>query len=210
MGSFHRKINDRFRRRIRAYAAPDEVLAEPGELLNWSEDSYVKPTLLQFGKETGDRGVTVGRFSSINGGTRVLLGGNHHPEWVSTYPFRIKYGLPGAYEDGQPWSRGPVEIGCDVWIGYDVVVLSGVNIGNGAVVAAGAVVTKDVPPYAIVAGNPATVKRFRFDEDTVAALLRIEWWNWPLEKVLSEVGSLSSEEIEDFVRRHDPAASGTP
>ncbi|MBJ7354160.1 MAG: CatB-related O-acetyltransferase [Thermoleophilaceae bacterium] len=208
MGSIRRKLNDRFRRKLRAYIAPDEVLADPGELLNWPENSYVKPTLLQFGKETGDRGVTVGSFSSINGGTRILLGGNHHPEWVSTYPFRIKYGLAGAYEDGQPWSRGPVEIGSDVWIGYDVVVLSGVKIGHGAVVAAGAVVTKDVPPYAIVAGNPASVKRFRFDDETVAALLRIEWWNWPLEQVLSEVDALSSEDIDDFVLRHDPQGNG--
>ena len=197
------KVRSRTRATMRAAVVPPEVLLEPGSLLDFPHEySYMPPTLLAFGRETGDRGVSVGRYSSISGGTRILLGGHHHPEWVSTYPFRIKFGLSGAYHDGQPFTKGRVIIGSDVWIGYDVIVLSGVHIGHGAVVATGSVVTKDVPPYTMIGGNPARPIRKRFDDDTITALLRIAWWDWPHEKVLEHAGLLSSPDIQDFIRIH--------
>ena len=132
----------------------------------------------------------------------MLLGGNHHSEWVSTFPFRAFYDLPGAYEDGQPWTKGPVNIGNDVWIGYDVVIGSGVTIGDGAVIATGSLVVKDVPPYAIVGGNPAKIIRNRFDPDIVEALLKIRWWEWPHDKVLAHVPELCSGDLATFVLEH--------
>jgi acetyltransferase-like isoleucine patch superfamily enzyme len=81
-----------------------------------------------------DHRVVVGNYSSIADEVTFLIGGEHHPEWVSTFPFRIKYGLPGRFEDGQPHSRGPITIGSDVWIGRGAILASGVTIGGGAVV----------------------------------------------------------------------------
>ncbi|MBO9531441.1 MAG: CatB-related O-acetyltransferase [Solirubrobacteraceae bacterium] len=203
------RARDRARDWVRETVRPAEIVAVPPEgVLEFSEHSYMPPTLLAFGREDADHRVTVGPYSSLNGGTRIFLGGHHHPEWVSTYPFRIKYGLEGAYADGQPFSRGPVVIGSDVWIGYDVVILSGVTIGHGAVVAAGSMVVKDVPPYTIVGGNPAREIRRRFDDDTVAALLRIAWWDWPHEEVLANVDLLSSPDLAAFIAAHDPQAKG--
>jgi acetyltransferase-like isoleucine patch superfamily enzyme len=198
-------LRNQLRRRLRPLVLPEEVLTDTRGLLEFPEHSYAPPQLLQFGPELSERGLKVGNYSSINGGTRVLLGGHHRAEWVSTYPFRVVHGLPGALEDGQPFSRGPVTIGSDVWIGYDVVILSGVTIGHGAVVAAGALVTKDVPPYAIVGGNPAQILRHRFDDATIAALLRIAWWDWPHDKVMANVDLLSSPDLSGFIARHDPS-----
>ena len=164
------------------------------------------PDLLVFGREPGvshKPWVTVGKYSSINGGTRILLGGGDHPDWVSTYPFRIRYDLPGAYGDNQPSSRGPITIGNDVWIGYDVVIQSGVTIGDGAVVATGSMVPKDVAPYAMVGGNPAKQFNWGFDEPSREALLRIRWWDWPDEKVLANVDLLNASNLGAFLARHN-------
>jgi hypothetical protein len=194
---------------VRRHQTPihDDVIEEPGGLLDFpAAYSYSPPLLLAFGPEPDvtEPWVSVGRYCSLNSTTRILLGGGHHPEWVSTYPFRIHRDLPGAYADGQPSSRGPVRIGNDVWIGYDVVVQSGVSIGDGAVVATGSLVVRDVEPYQIVGGNPARPIRSRFDPETVAALLRIAWWNWPDDKVLAHVDQLCGPDLAAFVAEHDP------
>lgn len=123
--------------------------------------------------------IRIGNFTSIANGVQFMPGGNHHPEWASTYPFRIRFQLPGALADGQPASRGPIIVGNDVWIGQDALILSGVSIGDGAVVGAGAVVARDVRPYAVVVGNPAHEVRRRFTDIQVEELLRLRWWDWP-------------------------------
>ena len=115
--------------------------------------------------------ITIGSFCSIAGGVEFITGGNHPTKGVSTFPFKCKYyGLPH-----EAISRGPIIIEDDVWIGHRVIILSGVRIGQGAVVGAGAVVTKDVPPYAIVGGNPAIVLRYRFDDNVIAELKKIKY-----------------------------------
>ncbi|WP_245458437.1 CatB-related O-acetyltransferase [Mesorhizobium sp. M8A.F.Ca.ET.057.01.1.1] len=91
-------------------------------------------------------------------------------------------------------------MGNDVWVGARATILSGVNIGNGAVVAACSVVTKDVEPYAIVAGNPARFVRYRFSEDTIAAMQKIRWWDWPIERIKQENAAFDLP-AEEFVRR---------
>jgi acetyltransferase-like isoleucine patch superfamily enzyme len=131
----------------------------------------------------------IGNYTSI-GYVRVFLSGEHRKDWVTTYPFRTLNGLPGAGEENL--SRGDVEIGNDCWVCIESTVLSGVTIGDGAVVGACSVVTKDVPPYAIVAGNPARVVGQRFDDDTVAWLLDLKWWDWPEDKIMASLDFLSA------------------
>jgi virginiamycin A acetyltransferase len=126
----------------------------------------------------GELPITVGNFTQI--GENFFVHGHDNmisvfrPELVSNYRFTSWY----EHWPVSAISKGAVSIGGDVWIGRDVKVLSGVHIGNGAIVAAHSVVTKDVPAYSLVAGNPATVKRMRFSDDTIAALQLMEWWNW--------------------------------
>jgi virginiamycin A acetyltransferase len=133
--------------------------------------------------------LTIGNYCSIADGVEILLGGNHRTDWVTTYPFPALPALwpaAGARTDHQA-TRGDVSFGHDVWLGSQCMILSGVSIGHGAVVAARSVVTRDVPPYAIVGGNPAKVIRMRFDEATITALLAQQWWNWPRTRIAQEL-----------------------
>ncbi|MCJ2059998.1 CatB-related O-acetyltransferase [Methylobacterium sp. J-048] len=150
--------------------------------------------------ESGRR-LTIGRYCSIADKVEILLGGDHRLDWVSTYPFAAMRGLfPGA---GAPSdyhaSRGDVVIGHDVWLGSGCMILSGVTVGHGAVVAARAVVTRDVPAYAVVAGNPARVVRRRFDDATVDALVETAWWDLPHDAVTRLVPLLQSGRIADLL-----------
>lgn len=115
----------------------------------------------------------IGHYCSIAEGVKFLLGGNHYHHTFSTYPFKVLV----MKEEKEAWSKGPIIIGDDVWIGMDSMILSGVTIGQGAVIAAGSVVTKDVPPYAIVGGNPAKVIKYRFEPDIIDQLLQIDFSN---------------------------------
>ena len=150
--------------------------------------------------ESGAR-LTIGPYCSIADRVEILLGGNHRVDWASTFPF-------GAFRDAWPTApegagyhgtRGDVTIGADVWLGSQAMILSGVAIGHGAVVAARAVVTRDVPPYAVVGGNPAKLIRHRFDEATVAELLEAAWWDLPERVVAALVPLLPSGRIGDLV-----------
>jgi virginiamycin A acetyltransferase len=148
--------------------------------------------------------VRVGRYCSIGPGVTIVAGGVHPPDWVATWPFRAKLSLQGAFEDGMPSSRGPVDIGSDVWIGTQAMILSGVVIGHGAIIAARAVVTRPVPPYAIVAGNPARVVRMRFDADIVQRLLASRWWEREPAELLPFVPLLSSTRVVEFLAALPP------
>ncbi|GJE38139.1 CatB-related O-acetyltransferase [Methylobacterium persicinum] len=126
----------------------------------------------------------IGRFCSIGPDVTIALG-NHRTDLVTTYPFKAIAGITGGglWHDALTCSddhatRGDVVIGDDVWLGAGSLILSGVTIGTGAVVGAGSVVRRDVPPYAIVTGDPAGVIRYRFDHETIARLLSVGWWAW--------------------------------
>ena len=150
--------------------------------------------------ESGRR-LTIGRYCSIADKVEILLGGDHRLDWASTYPFAAMRGLwpeadaPADYHA----SRGDVSIGHDVWLGSGCMILSGVTVGHGAVVAARAVVARDVPPYAVVAGNPARVVRTRFDEATVADLVACAWWDLPHPMVARLVPLLQSGRIPELI-----------
>ncbi|HGM6067286.1 TPA: CatB-related O-acetyltransferase [Stenotrophomonas maltophilia] len=143
--------------------------------------------------------ITIGAFCSIADEVAIFGGGEHNAQWVTTFPLRIALGHPDALADGHPATRGPTRIGNDVWIGHGATIMSGVTVGNGAIIGARAVVAKDVPPYAVVVGNPARVVRYRFDDEQIQALQRIQWWNWPIERISEMVPLLCGGAVEQFI-----------
>jgi acetyltransferase-like isoleucine patch superfamily enzyme len=185
-----------------------EILAERSRVLgeqqaaglvtNWGRYTYGAPEVIFHEGDTGR--LSVGAYCSIALEVQISLGGEHRTDWVSTYPFRALNGLPGAYADGHPASRGDVTIGSDVWLGRGCKIRSGVSIGDGAVVGGYAVVTREVDPYTIVAGNPARVIRRRFSDEEIARLVEIRWWEWPHEEILGVVHLLSSPDISGLIR----------
>lgn len=144
---------------------------------------------------------SVGDFCSIADNLTIFLGGNHRSDWISTYPFpAFTDKFPEARGlEGYVATNGNVRIGNDVWIGSHVTILSGVTIGDGAVVGAQSIVSKSVPPYAIVAGNSAKIIRYRFDTKVIEMLLKLKWWNWPIAKIRKNVHLLCSTNIKEFL-----------
>ena len=140
----------------------------------------------------------VGSYTSIADEVHIFLGGHHRTDWVSSYPFPAFVDEARGIE-GYGGTRGDVCIGNDVWLASGCTILSGVSIGDGAVVAARSVVSRDVPPYSIVAGNPAQIVRFRFEQDVRDELLSIAWWNWPESEVRQVVNLLCSSDMAAFL-----------
>lgn len=129
----------------------------------------------------------IGKFCSIACGAKFLFNcANHTLKSLSTYTFPLFYEDWGLEKSdvATAWdNKGDIVIGNDVWIGYEAVIMAGVHIGNGAIIAARSVVTKDVPPYTIVGGVPARPIRTRFDEETIRKLETLKWWDWSAEKI---------------------------
>jgi len=149
----------------------------------------------------GDR-LIIGKYCAIaHGVTFIMNGANHRMDGVSTYPFPIFGHDWGEHMDllSNLPSRGDTQVGNDVWIGMDAMVMPGVTIGNGAIIAARAVVAADVPPYSVVAGNPAQVVRERFKPKDVERLLKAAWWHWSAETVSAHVRALMSGDVETIV-----------
>lgn len=155
----------------------------------------------------------IGRFCAIAHGVRFITASSMHPMGgVSTYPFRIfsKADI-GIYRE-EVARRGDTVVGDDVWLGFEARVLPGVTIGHGAIVGACAVVSRDVPPYAVVAGNPAQVVRMRFAPEVVARLLELAWWDWPIEQILAALPAIEAGDVAALERfaeeRQEAAPSG--
>lgn len=147
---------------------------------------------------------SIGRYCSIGPGTLIGGLGVHPSKWLSTHPVffsmaRQAGGTTFAY-DSHVNELPPVTVGNDVWIGARAIVLDGCRVGNGAIIAAGAVVTKDVKPYAIVGGVPAREIRMRFEPEAVAALLNTEWWEWPVEKLKAAAHLFRTSDIAAICR----------
>lgn len=140
----------------------------------------------------------IGKFCSIANEVKIFLDGEHETQNISTYPFGYFKGFT-VKKRYQTKSKGKITIGNDVWIGYGVTILSGVNIGDGAVLGACALVNKDVTPYTIVGGIPAKMIKKRFDNQTIEQLLKIKWWNWSDEKIQKNIEILKSNNIDSFI-----------
>lgn len=144
----------------------------------------------------------IGKFCSIACGAKFLFNSaNHSLKSLSTYPFPIFYDVWGLenLKVIDAWdNKGDIVIGNDVWIGFEAVVLSGVKIGDGAIIGARAVVTKDVPPYTIVGGVTAKTIRKRFDDDTIEKLLKLKWWNLPVETIKRNIYAIQNGLIDQF------------
>ena len=140
--------------------------------------------------------VIVENFCSMANNITFDCGHNHNTKLITTFPF---YNLLGIGNANCIMNKGNIHIGNDVWICEDVFVVGGVTVGDGAIIARGSIVTKDVPPYAMVAGNPAIVKKYRFSEEQIQKLLEIQWWNWSDEKIKKNANLLTSDNIETFI-----------
>ena len=141
--------------------------------------------------------VIVGNFSSIAMNCTFVLDQDHSMDTVSTFPFQKANGFD-CPQVSTP-NKGNIVIGNDVWIGYKCIIMGGITIGNGAVIAAGSVVTKAVPPYALWGGAPAKHIRYRFDEKTIDDLLEIKWWDWPDKKINRYIKLINSKNIRLFI-----------
>lgn len=145
----------------------------------------------------------MGKFCSIACGAKFLFtSANHTQKSLSTYPFPIffeEWDL-NVKDITSAWDRkGDIIIGNDVWIGYEAVIMSGVTIGDGAIIGARSVVTKDIPPYTIVGGVPARQIRRRFSDETIAALLELKWWDWPREKIARKIEAIKNGDMKALV-----------
>lgn len=145
----------------------------------------------------GDQ-LIIGKFCMIASGAQFIMnGGNHLSEAISAYPFAIfGHGWEGAMEGKSYPHKGNTVIGNDVWIGHNATIMPGLTIGDGAIIATHATVTRDVPPYAIVGGNPAQVLRKRFSDEQIGVLLQIQWWNWDIRKITNHVQVLTGTDVE--------------
>lgn len=148
----------------------------------------------------GDK-LIIGKFCMIASDvTFIMNGGNHLTDAISTYPFAIFGGDWQNAMQGRSYPhKGDTVIGNDVWIGYKATIMPGVQVGDGAMVATQATVTKDVAPYTIVGGNPAQEIKKRFSDEHIQKLLEIQWWNWDIEKITREVHKLTGNNIDQFL-----------
>lgn len=146
----------------------------------------------------------IGKFCSIACGAKfIFTSANHTLQSLSTYPFPLFFEEWGLDKKDiiSAWdNKGDIVVGNDVWIGYEATILSGVHIGDGAIIATRAVVTKDVPPYTIVGGVPAKEIRKRFDDATINQLLQTRWWDLPIETIKQGLPFIQNGSSEDFLR----------
>ena len=163
-------------------------------LPNFGKGSYSRPKIVGGGLAV----LKVGKYCSISNTATFVLGLEHKPGWMTTYPFSV---IESNYRRC-PYpikTKGDIIVGNDVWIGYEALVLSGVKIGDGAVIGARTVVAKDVPPYSIVVGNPAKIIKYRFSPDVIEQLLRLKWWDKPEEWITKNIRNLLSIDFDQLL-----------
>ncbi|WP_417856823.1 CatB-related O-acetyltransferase [Xanthomarina gelatinilytica] len=149
-----------------------------------------------------DDKLIIGKFCMIASDVKFIMNGaNHLTAAMSTYPFAIfGNGWESAMEGKSYPQKGDINIGNDVWIGFNSTIMAGVGIGDGAIIATNSTVTKDVEPYTIVGGNPAKNIRKRFSEDVIAKLLELQWWHWDIEKITMNIQNLTDNNIEKLMK----------
>lgn len=148
----------------------------------------------------GDK-LIIGKFCMIASDVKFIMNGaNHLTDSLSTYPFAIfGKGWENAMDGKNYPNKGNINIGNDVWIGFNATIMAGVTIGDGAIIATNSTVIKDVKPYSIVGGNPAKEIKKRFSKEVIEKLIELEWWNWDIEKITKNIQNLSDNEIEKII-----------
>jgi len=159
-------------------------------IISWSDDFCIR----------------LGRYNSIGRDCNFFLHANHRPDWVTTSS-QLLGPVTSEIADmhmkmGHPSCKGDIVVQNDVWIGAKSTIMSGVKISNGSIVGACSVVTKDVPPYAIVAGNPAKIVKYRFTEEQIEKLLKISWWNWNEQRIKDYAMEIWSNNIDEFINKN--------
>ena len=151
--------------------------------------------------------IHLGKYNSIGRDCNFFLHANHRADWITTSSQLFGPVTPEIADMhmkmGHPTCKGDIIIENDVWIGAKSTIMSGIKISNGSIIAAGSIVTKDVPPYAIVAGNPGRIVKFRFNENQIDKLLKISWWNWDEDKIKNEAMNMWSDNIDKFINNHE-------
>lgn len=172
-------------------------------IVTLGEGSYIVGAKLAY-DDAEKAHILVGRYSSLAHDLTFNIGINHNYHRVSSYPFEnIDIWRDYCALGGNDCNHNQIIIGHDVWIGAGATIMSGVRIGNGAVVGASATVAKDIPPYAIVVGNPARVIKYRFTEDVIAKLQAIKWWEWPVERIREALPLM--RDTEEFINKYQVA-----
>ena len=165
--------------------------------VTFGEYTYGNPNVIQWDENTK---LNVGKFCSIADDVKIILGGNHRTDWATTYPFN---NLPDHFPQvthipDAIISKGNINIGNDVWLASSCVILSGVTIGNGAVVGANSVVSRNIGPYEIHVGNPATFVKNRFSASHILMLNEMEWWNWNIDIIRDKGDLICSSKIDEL------------
>lgn len=157
-------------------------------------ENFERNVLYHFDFE-GDR-LIIGKFCSIASDVKFIMnGGNHRTDWFTNYPFPVfGNGWEHAMPDSWP-NKGDTVIGNDVWIGYGAMLMPGVQVGDGAIIATGSVVTRNVEPYTIVGSNPAALIRKRFDDAVIQELLQIRWWDWEIQKITRHLPAICGGDL---------------
>lgn len=186
-------------RKVNGHNRTSPMNVFPPDLVSVGKKTYGNLYVLAFNR---DSKLEIGHFCSIAPGVTFILSADHPTDKVSTFPFKVK--IMGEALEGT--SKGDIIVGDDVWIGYGATIMSGVKIGQGAVIAAGAVVTKDVPPYAIVGGVPAKIIKYRFSEEQISELIKIDYSRLEDSDIVSHIDELyqeynSPEQISFMPRR---------
>ncbi|MGY2991553.1 MULTISPECIES: CatB-related O-acetyltransferase [Mesorhizobium] len=141
--------------------------------------------------------IRIGSFCSVGPGVLFLGAAEHRVDTVTSYPLRI---VDGKIRNGaEAFSKGPTTVGHDVWFGARCIILGGVTIGNGAVLGAGSIISRDIPPYAVAVGNPARVIRYRFTPDIIERLQSSQWWNWSDDLIRERLAILTAMDAEHFL-----------
>lgn len=197
-----RRILQRVYRRLVRYLDPPppdpRIALEEAGRLEVGHRTYGAFRVMSYDR---DACVRIGAWTSIADDVVFMPGGNHLIDRVTTYPMRIRFDLPSPDD---PWTKGDIVVGNDVWLGRGARVLSGVTIGDGAVVAGWSLVTRDVAPYTIVGGNPAREIGRRLTVDQAEAMARIAWWDWDEAVIRERVDEFASADVDAFIARYDP------
>jgi acetyltransferase-like isoleucine patch superfamily enzyme len=186
-------------KRIRNYLAEEESLVQIGQ------GTYGSDNLVIHNWDLSTK-VSIGKYCQIADNVHIFLGGNHDWKRITTFPFSKDSTINNLFgtQGGSSFSKGNIEIGNDVWIASHVSIMSGVKIGSGAVIGAYSHVTRDVKPYEIVTGNPATHMRFRFSEEIIESLLALAWWDWDAQEIIDSLelllGVPDSSQIKEISR----------